>query len=337
MRVWWLFALLSFNACRRESPQEHLDRAKSAMFEQKPTVALSEYKLALDALDRDESSSANPVYRARALRGAADVYYLVLGDAVRAAEVYRELIRVCPEAPETLEARVHLAALLQRKFNDVRGAIAELKSALARNPPRAAELEYRVASLYFELQDYQQSEIEAESVASKYENSAWVDDALFLRGQALAMMESRKLEAQRAYMDLVDRFSESPLKAHALFELGRLKAEQGLGERAIELWAESLKTHPNPGVVQGAIARVRARLLATTPNSVGVAAKAFDRDVAAVAPVKAAPRAKTSAEAVGGTREEAEREALGQVDALSPAAMGEGTHALESMGAPTRP
>lgn len=311
-----LLLLLALAGCKKDDAPAHLERARAALFEQKADVALSEYKLALDRLERDGSPEAL-VYKARALRGAADTYYFHLRDYRHAMEVYRELITLCPEAPETLEGRVHLASLLRDEFRDLRGAIAELTAALARNPPQSAELSYQVAEMYFELQDYEQCEIEARNVAQKFETSAFVDDALFLRAQALSMMEDKKLDAQRALSDLIERFPDSELKPHALFELGRLKADRGESERAIELWVEALKKHPDPAIVQANIARVRMRLRATTPKSVGDAVSAFDWDKYPVyehgggegGTVAARPPPKTSIEAVGGSPEEAEREA----------------------------
>lgn len=306
-----LFALVAVSACRKEDASTRLERARTALYEQKPDLALSEYKAALDLLDRDTSPQGN-LYRARALRGAADLYAFQLNDPRRAVEVYRELITVTPEAPETLEGRLHLAGLLWHQFRDLRGAIAEYTSALARNPPQSAELSFTVAKLYFELQDYEQCQLEASKVIQKFETSAYVDDALYLRGQALAMMD-RKAEAQRAFNDLLDRFPESELRAHTLVELGRLKADAGEPEAAIELWVSALKTHPTPQAVQQQIALVRGRLRATTPKRVGDATSAFDWDKYPVyerrnAESVPAPPAKTSAEAVGGTAEEAQRE-----------------------------
>jgi tetratricopeptide (TPR) repeat protein len=309
-------AWLACAACKKDDAPAYLERAHTALFERRPQDALRDFKKALDALEHDASPEA-AVYRARALRGAADVYAFELGDARKAVEVYRELITVCPEAPETLEGRVHLAELLRYHFRDLRGAIAELTAALARNPPASAELSYQVAEMYFELQDYEQCQLEAAKLASKFETSAFVPDAFFLRAQALSMMEGRKFEAQRVFAELIERFPESKLKPHALFELGRLKAETGELEKAIEVWVEALKTHPAPSVVQDAIARVRARLRATTPKKVGDAFTAFDHDLVpyvgrpggegeAEPIVKAA---KTSVEAAGGTAEEAAKEA----------------------------
>lgn len=304
---------LALGACRKDDAPAHLEKARTALFEEKPDIALAEYKKALDLLARDHSPQSQ-LYRSRALRGAADLYAFVLRDFKRAVEVYRELISVCPEAPETLEGRLHLANLLWHQFRDLRGAIAEFTAALARNPPQSAELTFTVAKLYFELQDYKQCELEASKVAQKFEASPWVDDALYLRGQALAMMEDRRGEAQRALSDLLDRFPESDLKAQVLVELGRLKVEAGDPETAIALWVEALKTHPTPRAVQQQIALVRGRLRATTPRTVGDPTAAFDWDKHPVVerfPQEAGPQKhapKSSAEAVGAPLEEAQIE-----------------------------
>lgn len=305
MRVGALAALLVFAlAGCKQGAADHIRLAKDAVFEKHPEEALREYRLALDALERDDSAAAQ-VYRARALRGAADVYYLELRDMRRAVEVYRELVQECPEAPETLEGRIHLAEVLRTHYRDLRGAINELTAAIARNPPQSAELNYQVAKLYFELGDYQQCELEAAGVEKKYEASSFVDDAMLLRGQALAMMDGHRPEAMRVYQELAERFPDSELQPHALYELGKLRADGGELEKAIDAWVEALKRHPDPSVVQLSITRARKRMLSTTPRRIGDEATAFDREwpVAGVVPV-----AKTSAEAAGGTAAEAASE-----------------------------
>jgi tetratricopeptide (TPR) repeat protein len=308
-----LVAALALASCKKDDAPTHLEAARAAQFAQKLDVALAEYKLVLDRLERDTSPQAN-LYRARALRGAADLYAFHLNDPRRAVEVYRELITVCPEAPETLEGRLHLASVLWHDFRDLRGAIAEYTAALARNPPQSAELTFTVARLYFELQDYEQCELEAGKVMAKYETSTFVDDALYLRGQALGMMDGRKPEAQRVLSELLQRFPESDLRPHALVELGRLKADTE-PEKAIELWIESLKLHPTPSAVQQQIALVRGRIRATTPDQVGDAVRAFDWDKH---PVVEERPAKTSAEAVGGTAEEAAQESKMPAEGAAP-------------------
>jgi tetratricopeptide (TPR) repeat protein len=307
-RLLLVLALALAPGCRREGgATEHIQRARDAIFEKRPDEALVEYRKALDAVRMDESGPAQ-VLRARALKGAADVYWLELRKVKEAVSVYKELIAQCPESPEALEARVVVAELLRVHYRDLRGAIDQLTAALARNPPQGAELHYQVAKLYFELGDYQQSALEAHKLSERFAASAYVDDALFLEAQALHMMEGRRQEASRRYADLVARFPDSELVSHAIFEMGKLKAEAGENEKAIELWVEALKTHPDPTTVQASISRVRRRIAATTPDEIGSRRVAFDRG-RQPPPVLVPPRApRNSVEAVGGTAEEAARD-----------------------------
>lgn len=284
---------LAVTGCR-DKPVDHMQRARDAIFEKRPDEALVEYRKAYDMLLRDESAEAL-VMRARALKGAADVYWLEQRKVKEAVSVYRQLIQQCPEAPESLEARIILAELLRVHYRDLRGAIDQLTAALHRNPPQSAELQYQVAKLYFELADYPQCELEAKKLPERFAASAYVDDALFLQAQALAMVEGKRQEALRTYADLRTRFPESELAPYALFEMGKLRADAGDNEKAIETWVEALKTHPEPALVQDAIARARRRLANLTPEGIGQKEVAFDRS----------KQARTSVEAMGGSAEEA--------------------------------
>ncbi len=287
---------------------EHFRRAKDKTFEKQPQAAIEEYRLALEILRREDSAEAQ-VLRARVLRGWADVYYLDTREMPKAVDVYKELISTCPESPETLEARIHLANILKVHYRDLRGAIAELTAAIARNPPQSAELVYQVAKLYFELGDYKQADIEAQTVVKRFETSAYVDDAMFLQAQALSMMEGKRPEALRMFQELAQRFPDSELQPHALFELGKLRADSSENEQAIELWVEALKRHPDPAVVQSQISRVRERITNTTPKNLGSTAAAFDREPVRPVAAVGAKKPKNSIEALGGSAEEAEHEA----------------------------
>ena len=287
----------------REQPIDHLQRARDAIFEKRPDEALVEYRKAFDML-RLSDSPESKVLRARALKGAADVYWLEQRKVKEAVGVYRELIAQCPESPEALEGRIILAELLRVHYRDLRGAIDQLTAALTRNPPQGAELQYQVAKLYFELADYQQCELEARKLAERFTTSPLVDDALFIQAQALSMMEGKRQEASRAFADLRARFPESDLSPRALFEMGKLKAESSDFEKAIEIWVEALKTHPEPKVIQDYITRARRRLTNTTPEAIGERAMAFDRGAQA----RSAPPPRNSVEAVGGSADEASRD-----------------------------
>jgi tetratricopeptide (TPR) repeat protein len=303
MRPPLLLAALALLAGCSRSAEEHLVLARDAVFVHRPQTALREYRLALDAVEKD-TSPAGSALRAAALRGAADTYYLELRDVAKAVGVYRELLARAPESPEALEAHVFLADILHHNYHDLRGAIAELTAAVARKPARAPDLAYEVCKLYFELADYQQCTIESEKLVQTYPSSPRVPDALFLAGQAYAM-QGMRAQAEQAFQAVAERFPGSELAPHALFELGKLRAEGGDAPGAIKAWVAALPRHPDPKLVQAAIAHTRERIAQTTP-ALGQAA-AFAKGE--LTPHRAREnQAKTSVEAAGGTAAEAAKE-----------------------------
>jgi tetratricopeptide (TPR) repeat protein len=282
-------AIALLGACRK-TPEQHLDRAREAIYEKDPSRALREYRLALDAIEHDTSPAA-AIIRARALRGAADTYFLELHKIPQAVEFYRELLQACPEAPESIEGHVRLAEVLRDYYHDLRGAISELSAAIARNAPQSASLTYSVAKLYFQLGDYAQCVLESDNVVNKFATSRFAPDAMFLKAQALVMMDGRHADAMTAFRALIDRFPDSDLQPHALFELGKLYADLGKDEPAIDCWVQALKRHPDPKLVQTTIARARWRIQESTPPRIGDHITAFDRRPRSASPkVSAAPR-----------------------------------------------
>jgi len=272
---WLLVLAIALPACHKTA-DNYLQRADEAAYRKDPQRALREYRLALDSLDRADTPGAQAI-RARALRATADIYYLELRDIPRAVEAYRELIQSCPEAPETIEGHIYLADIMKNHYHDLRGAIGELNAAVARRAPQSAELSYQIAKLYFQLANYPQCVLEADRVVEQHGNSAFADDALLLKAQALSMMENKRPEATRVLETLIERFPNSELQPHALFELGKLHDEMGQPEKAIECWVDALRRHPDPAIVQAAILRVRKRIEDQTPLRIGDHVSAFDR------------------------------------------------------------
>ena len=296
--------VLALAGCQ-ENAAERIRRARNAVFDKEPDRALKEFRLALDLIERDDSAEAR-VLQARALKGAADVYYLELRDFPRAVEVYQELLRTCPEAPESLQGRIQLADILYVHFHDIRGAITVLTGAIDRNAPESAELTYRVAKLYFELGDYQQASLEARRLQERYETSPFVDDAALLEAQSVGMMEGRAAEAFRLLQGLVDGHEDSDLAPHALYELGKVKAEQGEREAAIALWVRALERHPDPQLIQNSITRVRRQIAERNPMGVGNRTLALQKGQ--IPAQDGVVKHRTSLEAAGGSADEASRE-----------------------------
>ncbi len=254
-----LLALVNVGATCTPSAEQQLHAARDAMYRGDARSAIVHYEQAVQ-IASDDDSRGGQILRARALREAADASYLDLRDPERAAGLYRALIQTEPATSEALEARISLARILRVDFRDLRGAIIELTAVIARQPPGTSRLRYELAKLYFELGDYAQCVLEAEALLERHAAESLAARATFLKAEALAMIEGRGIEAIRVLEDLLKRFPSSELQPHALYELGRMRADGGDLEAAIEEWVRSLKTHPHPEFIQSAIVRARKRL-----------------------------------------------------------------------------
>jgi len=234
--------------------------------------ALVHYEQALGALRTEDDCTL----RSRIFKGTADAYYLHANNPSRAAKLYAQLARECPDSPLTQNAHMLLAEIQLNHFADLPGAIARLSAVKSQTHEQAEVVALRIASLYFEDKNYPQAALESKPLA--YSHSPIAQEALFLHAQALAMSKETLDEASHAFSELVQRFPDSPLAPQALFELGKLASMDGDEERAIHWWALSLRNHPNPQTVQIAIAAARERLAVKTPDGIGSPERAFDRD-----------------------------------------------------------
>jgi tetratricopeptide (TPR) repeat protein len=262
---------LGLLSCKQRAEKELL-QAEAFWVEGDYRNALSSYEKALGALQPDERCEL----RARILKGTADAYYLHANNPSRAATLYTQLTRECPNAALTQNARILLAEIQLEHFADLPGAIASLSKVKSQTQEQAEVLALRIASLYFEGKNYPQAALESKGLA--FSNSPIAQDALFLYAQALAMSKETLEEAKRAFSELVQRFADSPLVPRALFELGKLVSAEGDEELAIHWWVLSLRNHPNPHIVQDAISAARERLFSKTPDGIGNPERAFDRD-----------------------------------------------------------
>jgi len=262
---------LGLVSCKQQAEKE-LHLAESFWVEGNYAKALNHYENALGQLHTHE---ACPL-RSRILKGAGDAYYLHANNPSRASTLYAQLIRECPNETLSQNARMLLAEIQLEHFADLPGAIASLSKVKSQTHEQAEVVTLRIASLYFEGKNYPQAALESRALA--FGNSPIAQDALFLHAQALAMSKETLAEANHAFSALVQRFPDSPLAPRALFELGKLTSIEGDEERAIHWWVLSLRNHPNPQMVQDAIAAARERLSTKTPDGIGNPEKAFDRD-----------------------------------------------------------
>lgn len=258
-------ALLACTLCLagcQNPARRALERADDLAFHSQPKAALAEVTKAIRAL-HGKTDHESQTLRLRALATGGRLCHLFLRRPREALKFYGALVEASPNSDLAFDARQRMAEIRIEDLGDRAGAIAQYQALVAGFPHRAGvdKFQYEIAEGYFHLADYAQTRTEAHHLIKRYPDSKWVDDALFLIGQAWhAQMNLKK--ALEAFDELEQRFPGTPLAARADVEEGNCLEEQGHDEKALDAYIAALPKHPDPELVQLKIHRLRARMAA---------------------------------------------------------------------------
>lgn len=246
------------------------DEANEARHAGRPRVALHGYQQILGELGDGRLSPRRDELRRRALRYAADVSYLELGDYAQAVAYYRRIVALYPATPDAWQARAMAGDIYRQRFGDRFAAIAQWADIAAGDSPEAPTYQLKVAREYLDLRDWVQARTEARVLRERWPSSELADEAQLLAAQAWAL-EKRSDEAQRAFQALLDRRPRADVAARALEGQAHLAAQQGKLDRALSLYAQALSAHPSPQGIRIALDKVRERRERARPEARGEA------------------------------------------------------------------
>lgn len=265
---------LALAACG--SPERRLEQANALRHAGDARGALAAYKEILAELGEGPVSAGEAAVRSKALRFAGDVSYLELGDYGGALSYYRRLVSLHPGGQETYEARGIIGDIYRDRFRDPLAAIAQYAAVAASDSPLAPGYQLEVARGYLVLGNWQQARTEARILRERWPDGALADDGQLLTAQAWAL-EKKDEEALGAFQALVESNPRPEVKARALEGQAHIRAQQGRFDRALELYALALPTHPNPDAIRTNIEAVRERRERAKTATPGDRAAAFDQ------------------------------------------------------------
>lgn len=253
-----------------------LEEANDLRHAGRPREALQAYREVLGALGEGALSRSDADLRLRALKYAADVSYLELGDYVGAISYYRRIISLYPGGEDAWRARAAIGDIYVDRFSDRVAAIAQYADVAGSASREAPRYQLLVARQYLELRNHEQARTEARILREKWPQSPEADEAQLLTAQAWAL-EQRTDEALGAFQAAIDRKPRPEVAALALEGQAHIQAQLGKFDKAIELYAQALPAHPNPEAIRTNIEKVRERREAAKTVTPGDREAVFDR------------------------------------------------------------
>lgn len=267
---------LTLVAAACSSTERRLEAANDLRHAGDARGALEAYQALLADLGEGPLPGRDAEIRWKALRYAGDVSYLELGDYTGAMSYYRRIISLYPGGKEAHEARGVIGDIYRDRFNDPLAAIAQYAEVASSDSPLAPAYQLEVARAYLASGDTAQARTEARILRERWPNHELADEAQLLAAQSWAL-ERKEQEALGAFQALIDRRPRPDVAARALEGQAHIHAQAGRFDRALELYARALPSHPNPDAIRTNIEAVRERREKARTATPGDRAAAFDQ------------------------------------------------------------
>ncbi len=273
-----VLAALAILAAGCSSPDGKLEAANALRHQGRAADALAAYREILGELGDGTIPKWETGVRLRALRYAADVSYLDLGDYQGAIGYYRRIVSLHPGTEDAWKARAAIGDIYAQRLNDRQAAIAQYAAVAQGESKDAARFQLLVARQYLELRNFEQARTEARILRERFPDRPEADDAQLLTAQAWAL-EDRPDEALGAFLAAAERRPRPEIAALALEGAAQIHARAGRFDKAIELYAQAMPGHPNPEALRTSMDMVRERREAAKTVTPGDRDAALDRNV----------------------------------------------------------
>jgi len=271
-------AALAILAAGCSSPDGKLEGANALRHQGRAADALAAYREILGELGDGTIPKWETGVRLRALRYAADVSYLDLGDYQGAIGYYRRIVSLYPGTEDAWNARAAIGDIYAQRLGDRQAAIAQYAAVAQGDAKEAPRFQLLVARQYLELKNFEQARTEARILRERFPDRPEADDAQLLTAQAWAL-EDRPDEALGAFLAAAERRPRPEIAAMALEGAAQIHARAGRFDKAIELYAQAMTGHPNPEALRTSMDMVRERREAAKTVTPGDRDAALDRNV----------------------------------------------------------
>ena len=110
-----------------------------------------------------------------------EIYHFSLNNSAQAISYFQEVMELNKKGFFSFQAQTYIAEIMEFTFKDFNQAIIEYQNLINHlgHPEKKGEHQYRIASIYFKKQNYEQALSELEVLLEKYPESSWAEKTQF--------------------------------------------------------------------------------------------------------------------------------------------------------------
>lgn len=239
-----------FSACTADPGGVVFEKAEKQFSRGEIEPALGQYQYIVDKYP-ESAFAPKSQYR------IAQIYNRNLGDRKRAMEAYSTLYFMYPNSPETVDARVDIAAIYAAN-GEHRLAIEQYQRVLSERPSEYAKFQYRIAMEYIMLNDFTQARVEFTELLNRASRD--LKPEIEYQIANTFYIEGNLKDAIDRYEKIISRYPESLFALNAKLGIAKSFSETGRLSEAMVILKELKGVYPNKDTVDVMIDAVQVRL-----------------------------------------------------------------------------
>ncbi len=255
-RRWGILALIFLFACGPNPSEALLQQASQEWLQGRHHSAVQQFKSVL------EKTPTGP-HAEEALFRLGQIYHFSLEDSKQAASYFLAVLKLNKQGRFAFDAQKHLADIVEYNVKDYDQAIIEnqkLIDGFDLGPEEKARLQYRIASIYFKKQNYEQALVELEILLEEYPKTESAQEAGFKIAEVLYTI-NRCPEVHDRYDRFVSSHPMSPLLAEMEFVRASCLEEEGKHQEALKAFqALDGGRYKHPAMVEMKIKGITQRI-----------------------------------------------------------------------------
>lgn len=164
---------------------------------------------------------------------SSDSDEIAFNKAVTSENIYQNKSQAIPSADttQTVEINPRLLNTEVSESSKVKSHPVRLRFKHIPEKGSAAFIEYKTAMSYLDAKDENQALHSLQRLSQNYPQSFYSDDSLFIQGQLLKN-KNQLNEARQAYLQLLEKYPDSPLYANSLIEISTIEKNLNLNRDA---------------------------------------------------------------------------------------------------------